>query len=318
MNNKSTKNILLSIVVPCYNEVQNIVPLTDEITEILAKCKYSYELIYVDDGSIDASSNIIDEICKQNRGIIKAIHFRKNSGKAAALQAGFQMANGKYIIQLDADLQDDPKEIPAFIEKLENGADMVVGWKHKRLDSFVKNKTSLFFNSITNLISNVKLHDHNCGYKGYRSEVAKSLRLYGELHRYIAVLVSNRGYVVHELPVRHRVRAFGKTKYGPIRFVNGFLDLFTVLFITRFSSRPLHLFGYIGITFFILGFIMSFNLMLIKFIWNQSIGNRPLLLFSVMLMIMGVQIGVVGLLSEQIAAVAHKNNPDYEIKNKIL
>ncbi len=306
----------LSIVIPAKNEAENIFPLYKEITEVLRNFKGGYELIFVSDGSHDLTWAKIKELHALDDRV-HGIQFGVNFGKAAALQAGFDKVNGEIVIQMDADLQDDPAEIPHFIKKLDEGYDMVVGWKHKRLDSFVKNKTSRLFNGATNVISGVKLHDHNCGYKAYRAEVVKSLHLYGELHRYIAVLAGSSGYSVGELPVNHRVRNAGKSKYGPMRFIHGFLDLLTVLFITKFRTRPLHLFGYLGIMSFMLGFLIGIYLTYIKLIGHQSIGDRPLLLFSVMLMIMGVQIGVTGLVGEQITTLVQKNEKSYVIKNTL-
>ena len=194
---------------------------------------------------------------------------------------------------------------------------MVSGWKYQRKDSFIKNNTSKLFNAVTNIISRVKLHDFNCGMKVYRAQVAKGLNLYGELHRYIPVLAASQGYKVCEVSVEHRRRINGKSKYNGFRFVHGFWDLFTVLFITRFRARPLHLFGYLGMGFFTFGFFCALYLSVVKFVGHQAIGERPLLLFSVMLMIMGVQIAVTGLVGEQITTMMHKNENDYTVKNTV-
>ncbi|HZE86816.1 MAG TPA: glycosyltransferase family 2 protein [Methylomirabilota bacterium] len=304
----------LSFVIPVFNEAENIIPLYEEIIIVMKKITDNFEIIFVNDGSLDITQQKILALHKKNPKKVKGIQMRHQSGKAAALHAGFQLAKGEIIFTLDGDLQDDPHEIPNFLAKLNEGYDMVSGWKKNRLDSFIKNKTSKIFNTATNMISRVKLHDHNCGFKAYRAEVAKDLNLYGELHRYIPVLVSAKGYQVAELIVNHRKRHTGKSKYGPLRFIHGFLDLVTVLYITRFKSRPLHLFGYLGLACFSLGFLLSIDLTFTKIFFHQAIGERPLLLLSVMLMIMGVQIGITGLISEHISMASHSNEPGYIIK----
>jgi glycosyltransferase involved in cell wall biosynthesis len=293
-------NKKLSIIIPAFNEAENLTPLYQEITTVAENNKYDYEIIWVNDGSHDQTQSVIEELHKSDPKHVKGIQFRTNYGKAAALHAGFAAATGGIIIQMDADLQDDANEIPRFIEKINSGDDLVVGWKKSRRDSFIKNNSSKVFNWATNAISQVKLHDHNCGFKAYRANVAKELNLYGELHRYIAVLVSSNGYKVGEIAVNHRVRYSGKSKYGITRFVNGYLDLLTVMYITKFRNRPMHLFGYLGLSSFTLGFLIGVYLVLVKYLGHQSIGERPLLLLAVMLMIMGVQITVSGLIGEQI------------------
>lgn len=302
-------------MIPAFNEAMNLRPLYKEIQEIMEPEKIDYEVIFVNDGSRDGTQNEIENLYAGDKKHVRGIQLRNNFGKAAALHAGFQAARGEIILQMDADGQDDPTEIPKFIKKLDEGFDMVVGWKHKRRDSFVKNNSSKIFNAATNVISRVKLHDHNCGFKAYQSEVAQGLNLYGELHRYIAVIASSQGYTVSELPVNHRLRKFGRSKYGPMRFVNGLLDLLTVLFITRFRTRPLHLFGYLGLSSLTVGFVIGVYLTGVKLLGNQSIGERPLLLLAVMLMIMGVQISVTGLVGEQIISFGRKEN--YIIKKTI-
>lgn len=311
MNNQSK----ISLVIPAFNEAASLPKLYKELVLELEKLESDYEIIFVDDGSRDNTQKVLEQLFQKNKDHVKVIQFRNNFGKAAALRAGFEMATGDIIITLDADLQDDPAEIGRFIKKIDEGFDLVSGWKQNRQDSFIKNNTSKIFNFVTNLISRKKLHDFNCGFKAYRVEVAKGLNLYGELHRYIPVIAASQGYKVTETQISHRKREFGKTKYGQIRFIHGFLDLITVLFITKFRARPLHLFGYLGLGFFTLGFLIGIYLTFIKFIGHQSIGNRPLLLFSVMLMIMGVQIGVTGLVGEHITTLIHKRDPNYVIKS---
>jgi glycosyltransferase involved in cell wall biosynthesis len=308
---------MISIIVPCFNESESLPRLLDEILSSVNKIEKNHEVIFVNDGSTDNSQKVLENLHKKYPKNVRIITMRNNFGKASALHAGFQISKGDIIVQLDADLQDDPNELSRFVDKINDGYDVVVGWKQNRKDTFIKNNTSKFFNAITNKISKAKLHDHNCGFKAYKAEAIKGLNLYGELHRYIPVILSNQGYSITEISVHHRPREFGKSKYGPIRFIHGFLDLITVLFITKFNSRPLHLFGYMGIFFFLIGFSIASYLSFVKIFSGQPIGERPLLLFSVMLIILGVQIGITGLVSEQLASLSHRNDPQYFIRKKI-
>ena len=311
-------DFMISIVIPVYNEALSLSQLYQELIKVLKKLRVKFEIIFVNDGSTDETQTVIENIYKKNPKQVIVIEFGNNFGKADALQAGFIEAKGEVIITLDGDLQDDPEEIPKFIDQINQGFDLVVGWKKKRYDSFFKNNSSRIFNLVTRLISKVKLHDFNCGYKAYRSKVAKSLNIYGELHRFIPVLAAAKGYKIAEVPVRHKKRQHGKSKYGAIRFLHGFFDLITVMFITRFRLRPLHLFGYLGVSFFSFGFIGGLYLTWLKLFRQEMIGQRPLLLLSVMLMIMGVQIGVMGLVGEQIATtINRKNQSGYLISKKL-
>jgi glycosyltransferase involved in cell wall biosynthesis len=293
----------LSIVVPAYNEAGNLEPLFDEIAIIMQHARRLYEVILVNDGSTDDTLAVSRHLQDLHPQQVRTIDFRCNVGKASGLQAGFDIARGKRIITIDADLQDDPSEIPRLLAKLDAGYDVVSGWKLHRHDSFLKNSTSKLFNAATNSISSVKLHDFNCGLKAYTAEAARSVKIYGELHRFIPVLLAAKGFRVAELPVNHRRRYSGKSKYGPLRFLKGFFDLVTVIFITRFSSRPLHMFGYIGTVIFSFGVAGGLYLTFVKFIDHQSIGDRPLLLLSAMLIIMGVQTAVIGIVGEHITAL---------------
>lgn len=305
---------MISIVIPVFNEAENIKPLYEEIVPVLKALNRDFEIIFVNDGSRDKTQEETENIFERDPKHVRGIQFRNNFGKAAALHAGFQLAKGEIIITLDGDLQDDPHELPKFLTKINEGYDLVSGWKNNRKDSFVKNSTSKIFNAATTCISKAKLHDFNCGFKAYRVEVAKGLNLYGELHRYIPVIAAAQGYRVTEVRVEHRKRKVGRSKYNGLRFIHGFLDLITVLFITRFRARPLHLFGYLGLGSFSLGFLFALYLTWVKFFGHQAIGERPLLIFSVMLMIMGVQTGVIGLVGEQITTMIHKSEPSYVIK----
>ena len=307
----------ISIIIPAYNEAESLETLCREIVSAFSKLPHKYEIIFINDGSSDNSQKVFEEIIdKCNSKNTRVFELKKNYGKATALDLGFSVATGDVIITMDADLQDDPQEIPRFIEKIEEGYDIVSGWKNNRKDSFIKNKTSKIYNFFTSLLSGLWLHDHNCGFKAYKSEAVKDLDLYGQLHRYIPVLAIANGYTrVTEIKVNHRKRSFGKTKYGLGRFVHGFLDLMTVFFITKYKTRPLHFFGSIGMIFFTAGFFIGSYLTYLRIFEDARIGDRPLLFLAVFLMVIGVQIGAAGLISEQITHVTKKLNKESIIKN---
>ncbi len=247
---------------------------------------------------------------------MEIIQFRENFGKAAALSAGFAQARGKIIITMDADLQDDPREIPNFIHKLEESYDLVCGWRSKRQDPFSKILPSRLFNYLTSTLTGVKLHDFNCGFKCYRKEVVKNLSLYGELHRYVPALAHWQGFKITEIKVKHHPRAHGKSKYGASRLFSGLTDLLTVMFLTKYMKKPLHLFGGVGFLLFSAGLMINVYLAILWFL-GQGIGNRPLLLLGVLLMLVGFQIVSTGLIGEMIVSVRHKGEVGYIIK-KIL
>lgn len=304
----------VSVVIPLFNEEESLEPLYEELKKVFAENKqYSFEIIFVDDGSTDKSLEKIKKIEKQDARV-KHVSFRKNYGKSAALQMGFSKAEGDAIITMDADLQDDPKEIPNLLLKLAEGYDLVSGWKKKRYDPFIKKITSRFFNYVTRLFSGVKIHDFNCGLKAYRREVVENISLYGELHRYIPVLASWQGFKVGEIVVQHHPRKFGKTKFGVSRFYKGFLDLLTVMLITRFIKRPLHLFGLIGLIFMIIGFVINAFLTYLWFL-GHPLSSRPLLFLGMLLIIVGVQFLAIGLLGEMIANFQARVI-DYSIKSQ--
>lgn len=287
----------VSIVVPLYNEEESLRPLVEEIKKGVRKTGLAYEIIFVDDGSTDGSLNVIREIKKREQNI-HYLSFRKNYGKSAALDAGFKVVTGDVTVTMDADLQDDPLEIPNLLDKLQEGYDLVSGWKKIRHDPFIKKHSSKFFNWVTRLMSGIKIHDFNCGLKAYRSEVIKSIFVHGELHRYIPVLAGWEGFKISEIPVKHHRRRYGKTKFGISRFFKGFVDLITVIFTTRYIRRPLHLFGFVGAVAFIVGFIIDAFLTYLWAFHNQPLSNRPLLLLGLLLMIVGVQLFAIGLLGE--------------------
>ena len=282
----------LSVLVPAYNEAESIPVLYREIAENCRRMVESgqigdYELWFVDDGSSDGTEAVILELCEQDEAV-RAIVFRKNFGKSAALQAGFRHVTGDLVITLDADLQDDPAEFPRFVEKLDEGYDLVVGWKQNRLDPAEKRLPSKLFNAVTAKASGLRLHDFDCGFKCFRRTAADSLDLYGELHRYIPVLAMRSGFRITEIPVRHRKRAYGRSKYGAERYMRGFLDSLTTTFLLRFHDRPMYFFGRLGILSGFAGFVICLALTVLWF-RGQSIGTRPLLTLGVLLIIMGVQ-----------------------------
>lgn len=289
----------ISVVIPLYNEEESLEPLYYELTAVLEAIGHGYEIVFVNDGSTDGSATVLARLCDKDQRV-RVLHFRRNFGKAAALTEGFKEADGDIIITLDADLQDDPKEIPHFLEKLSEGYDLVTGWKVKRLDPRSKTIPSKLFNKVASLTTGVHLHDFNCGFKAYRREVIENVDIYGELHRYIPALAYGNGFKVAEIGINHRARKYGKSKYGMARFTRGLLDLLTVLFITRYTKKPLHLFGSLGLGLFLTGLVINGYLALV-WIGGESIGRRPLLMLGVLFMILGVQFVSHGLLAEMIA-----------------
>ncbi len=288
----------LSLVIPAYNEVESIPVLVKEICEVCRKEDITFEVILIDDGSKDGTFACIEALAKQDTRI-RGVQFRHNCGKAAALSEGFRRSRGTYVMTMDADLQDNPTEIPGIIKLLEDGADLVSGWKKKRYDPIHKTLPSKLFNAVTGRVAGLKLHDFNCGLKGYRSEVVKSLDLYGELHRYIPVMANWNGFKVVEKVVEHRPRKFGYSKYGWARLTNGPFDLITLVFLHRYTSRPLHLFGFIGLAFSFLGAAILAGFAIE---WAVT-GNghvRPLMLAGVASIIVGIQFVSIGLLGEMI------------------
>ncbi len=309
---EQSEGLDLSIVVPVYEEAESLPVLHQEIQQAVAPLGLTYEVIFVDDGSEDESWAVIRRLARADARV-RGIRFRRNFGKAAALTAGFRAARGRYVITLDADLQDDPAEIPRFLATLEQGWDVVSGWKYPRRDPWTKRWPSRLFNWATRTATGVHLHDFNCGFKGYRAEVVKEVRIYGMLYRYIAVLAHWRGFRVTEIKVHHRPRRFGRSKFGVSRFAIGFFDLITVLFLTQYTWRPLHLFGSLGSLSLVLGFLINVYLTVLWFMGRRPIGNRPLLMLGVLLMIIGVQFISFGLLGEMIAHTAPRED-EYAIR----
>jgi glycosyltransferase involved in cell wall biosynthesis len=301
----------ISVVVPLFNEQESLPELAARLTSVLAGITEAWEVWFVDDGSNDGSSDTITRLWEGDPRF-KLIRFRRNYGKSAALAVGFEHAEGTYVITMDADLQDDPEEIPHLIAKIEEGFDMVSGWKKKRYDPISKTIPSKFFNFVTGKMSGIDIHDFNCGLKAYRREVIKSVHVYGEMHRYIPVLAKQSGFTVAELAVQHHPRKYGVTKFGLSRFFKGFLDLLTVMFTSRYTQRPLHVFGTIGIIMALIGMVVNVWLT-VEWCLGHPISNRPLLFLGILLTLVGIQLVSTGLLAEMITKREHTTT-DYLIR----
>ena len=289
----------ISVIIPFYNEEASLAELHSRLTEVLAPMGLASELIFVDDGSTDGSNRVVKRL-READGRIRLISFRRNVGKSAALAIGFRTVKGRYVVTIDADLQDDPAEIPRLLAHLEEGYDLVSGWKKTRRDPLSKTIPSRLFNLVTGLLSGIHLHDFNCGLKIYRREAVDEIELFGERHRFIPVLAHSQGFRVGELPVKHHPRKYGRTKYGAYRFVAGFFDLITLLFRMKFLTKPLHLFGGLGLISFLLG---AGILVYLTVGWFQGrwIGNRPILMIGILGVVTGLQLFTMGLLGEMIA-----------------
>jgi glycosyltransferase involved in cell wall biosynthesis len=303
----------VTALVPIFNEAENLEPLLSKLTEDLSALGRSYEILVVDDGSTDGTLAALLSL-RPRVPRLRAVSLRRNYGKSAALSVGFREARGRFIVTLDGDLQDDSAEIGALLGKLEEGFDLVSGWKQKRKDPITKTVPSRLFNAVTSMMTGVRLHDMNCGLKAYRAEVARSVLLRGELHRFIPVLAHWNGFRVGEIRTVHHPRLHGRTKFGASRFVNGFLDLLTVMFLTTSAHRPLHLFGRVGILFALIGAAI-----LVWFTWPWVMGHglrlRPALLFGAVLMILGLQFLSMGFLGELIAGLKDRGG-DYSIRER--
>ncbi len=301
----------LSLVIPLLNEADSLPELQRQIEEALQSAGLEYEVLYIDDGSRDNSWEIIESLAAENPRV-KGIKFQRNFGKAAGLRAGFAHARGDVVVTLDADLQDDPAEIPGLYRMIiEDGYDMVSGWKKKRLDPVGKKLPSRFFNFVVRVMSGIRLHDFNCGLKAYRKNVVKSIELYGEMHRYIPVIAKWAGFDrIGEKVVHHRKRQYGKSKYGIERFMRGFLDMLSVMFITRFGKRPMHLFGLLGTLMFFAGFVILVYLTVTK-IWFNAYGmtQRPLFYLGLLTVTLGAQLFLTGFIAELITRSSADKNP---------
>ena len=308
---------MVSIVIPVYNEDESLMELSFSIKKVFDTLNCNYEVIFVDDGSTDKSYEKIKEIHNKN-GKYHCIKFRRNFGKSAALSAGFKAAKGDIVITMDADLQDDPREIPDLIKIINSGYDLVSGWKKVRYDPFIKKHTSKIFNYFTSKVSGIRLHDFNCGLKAYRKEVVKTLKIYGELHRYIPALAHLAGFRVTEKIVKHQPRKYGVTKFGANRFFNGFFDLLTVTFTTKFIKKPLHLFGLLGILSFALGLLLTLFLFVMKtFFTYIPLSSTPVFYVGILLIIVGVQFFSIGLLAEMITRSAPQEEENVFIEKSL-
>ena len=289
---------MISVVVPLRDEERTVALLYDEVRAALEPLARPWEVVYVDDGSTDGSWAALTRLHAAHENV-RVVRLRRNFGKATALQAGFAEASGNVIVTMDADLQDDPAEIPRLLAKLDEGFDLVSGWKTRRRDPLSRRIVSKIFNSVTGWLSGVHLHDMNCGLKAYRAEAVQGLRLYGELHRFIPVLAHHRGFRVAELAVNHRAREHGRSRYGLERYVRGFLDLLTVSFLGRYRTRPLHLFGGLGLLLGCLGSGVLLYMVALK-LGGEAIGGRPLLVLGVLLVVVGLQFFSLGLIAEMV------------------
>ena len=311
----------ISVVIPLFNEEESLPELYQWITQVMNQRSFSYEILFVDDGSKDLSWKKIQEISARDSHI-KAIRFLKNYGKSQALNAGFAKIQGDVVITMDADLQDSPEEIPVLYQMItQEGYDLVSGWKKKRYDHILtKNLPSKLFNWAARKVSGLTLHDFNCGLKAYRKEVVKNIDVRGEMHRYIPVLAKSAGYEkITEKVVQHQARKYGKTKFGVERFINGFLDLLTIGFLSQFGKRPMHLFGALGVLMFFIGFCFAFYLGIDKLFinpYNRLITNRPEFFIALSTMIIGTQFFLTGFLAELILR-SRDPEPRYHIKESI-
>jgi glycosyltransferase involved in cell wall biosynthesis len=306
---------MTSIVIPLFNEGESLRTLHLELDRVFADgSRGPVEFLFVDDGSRDDSWAVVRSLAEGDPRV-RGIRFRRNFGKAAALTAGFEAARGEIVFTLDGDLQDDPAEIPRFLERLGQGLDVVSGWKRTRHDPWHKVGPSRVFNWVVSHLTGCHLHDHNCGFKAYRSEVLAEVGIYGELHRFVPVLAHARGFRVGEVAVHHRPRRFGRSKYGVGRFVKGLLDLLTVQFLSRFSQRPLHILGALGLVLLLLG---GLGLLYLAIVWfRESIGHRPLLMYSAALLSVGTQLVCLGILAELITAYNIRAEDTYSIAERL-
>lgn len=308
----------ISIVIPLLNESESLPELTNWIQKVMEANKYTYEILYIDDGSIDNSWEVIENLKNQNNNI-RGIKFRRNYGKSAALNVGFEATKGDVVITMDADLQDSPDEIPELYDMIvKDGFDLVSGWKKKRYDPISKTIPTKLYNSVTRWMSGIKLHDMNCGLKSYHSKVVKNIEVYGEMHRYIPVIAKWAGFNnIGEKVVQHRARKYGETKFGLSRFIYGPLDLFSIMFVGKFGKRPMHFFGVIGIIFSLFGTIVLGWLSISKLMWKEvGIANRPAFFLGMLLLIIGVQLFIAGFLAELISRNAPERN-QYKIEKHI-
>ena len=316
MQTANSTSIDITVVVPLYNEAESLPELMEWINRVMRENSFSYEVIMVDDGSSDTSWDVLQQL-RSTFPQLRGVKFQRNYGKSAALQVGFERAQGEVVITMDADLQDSPDEIPALRQMVqEQGYDIVSGWKKRRYDPLLsKRLPSKLFNSTVRMVSGIKLHDMNCGLKAYRKQVVKSIEVYGEMHRYIPVIAKQAGFKrIGEKEVHHQERKYGQTKFGMERFVNGFLDLFSVVFVSKFGKRPMHFFGVLGMLMFLIGGMATVWLIVSK-LYAQSQGNvfrpvadQPLFYIALVTVVVGIQLFLAGFLGELIARSTPERN----------
>ncbi len=309
-------DVAISIVVPIYNEVESLVPLVDAITNTVSSLGPAYELICVDDGSTDGSTDLLQKLA-QERPHLRGIILRRNYGQTAAMAAGFKHARGQAIVTLDGDLQNDPADIPRIVAKLDEGYDLVSGWRrHRQDDALTRLLPSKIANWLISRVTGVQLHDYGCSLKAYRAELVADMNLYGELHRFLPALAFIEGARIAEIPVGHHARQFGQSKYGLGRTIRVMLDLFTISFMKTFLTRPMHVFGAFGLSSAGIGILISLYLTVIKFGFGQDIGNRPLLILAVVLILAGLQLLSFGLLAEMMMRTYHESQgrPIYRVR----
>ena len=305
----------ISVIIPLYNEKDSLTELYRGVVQELFSHSSDFEIIFVDDGSTDGSFEVLKELQGKDRRI-KIIRFRRNFGKSSALSAGFRVAEGEVIVTMDADLQDRPSEMLKLLARLEEGWDLVSGWKRQRKDPWGKRLASRVFNRLTAFLTGVRLHDINCGFKAYRRKVIEEVKVYGEMHRYIPVLASYRGFRVDEVPIEHRARPHGKSKYGAGRLWGGFFDLLTVVMLTRYNSKPLHVFGVLGVFLLLIGSLIEAYLA-VGWFFGRWIEDRPAFMLGILLLIIGVQFIFFGLLAEMIAYSSRRED-DYSIREMLV
>ncbi len=307
----------VSVVIPLYNEEENIPLLYKELYDVFKKQPCSYEILFVNDGSSDKSASVLKEVQDKDSHIV-VINLRRNFGQTAGLSAGFDHARGKVIITMDGDLQNDPADIPKLLAKIEEGYDVVAGWRFKRKDPFISRRLpSIIANKIISATTGVKLHDYGCTLKAFKREVVEHIELYGEMHRFIPAIASGFGISLAEIAVNHRPRRFGTSKYGITRTFRVILDLITVKFLLSYSNRPIHIFGMIGLCSFFLGFLLAFGMIFQRQVYGIALGERPLFLLAILLILVGIQFVTIGLISEIQVRTYHESQkkPIYYIKD---
>jgi len=300
----------ISVVVPAFNEAESLPRLHAELTQALDAMGRPWEVVFVDDGSRDGTEQVLESLAAADPRV-RGVSFRRNFGKSAALATGFRLARGEWVVTMDADLQDDPAELPKLAAKLGEGYDLVTGWKQNRRDPISKTLPSRLFNAVTSAATGLKLHDYNCGFKLYRRDVTQAIDVYGEFHRFMPALAHWAGFRVAEVPVHHRPRSFGRSKFGPARFVNGFLDLLSAAFISTSALKPLHVFGRIGLLFLAGGLLLG-AWFVAQWAMGEPMRVRPLMLFAVGLVLLGIQFILMGLLGEMIANM--RSHSDYPVR----